>query len=85
MRTIITGKAKKVLSKLDKDTCKRIALAIEKLSENHKSVDIKKLKSTNIWRLRVGDYRILIQFNDSRNTALILDIKRRKDAYKDLS
>lgn len=56
---IIRKRAKKFIDKLPQNEKKRIIIAIEKLTD---SENVKKLKGyDDIFRLRVGDYRIIYQ------------------------
>lgn len=51
------------LEKLHSSVSRRIIIKIESMAENPSSCDIKKLKSSDYYRLRVGDYRILFIFD----------------------
>ncbi|MEO6437218.1 MAG: type II toxin-antitoxin system RelE/ParE family toxin [Tepidisphaeraceae bacterium] len=46
----------------------------------------KPLKGTrlNLWRLQVGDYRVIYQIEDRQLLVLIIDIGNRKDVYRGL-
>jgi len=46
--------------------------------------DIKKIKDSDFWRLRVGDYRVLYDTDKGEKTVYILSIKHRSDAYKEI-
>ena len=67
------------LRKLDNFVARIIIKNINKLSENPFSKDIKRLKNQNLFRLRVGDYRILFEIKDDIIT--ILKIGHRKNIY----
>jgi len=70
----------KYLQVLNKKTRKRIFSAIEKLPDKG---DIKKMKGQklkNIYRLRIGNYRII--FIMEKGWIKILDIDTRGDVYK---
>lgn len=70
--------ASKFLKKQDTTTKKRIITAINKMPAG----DIKKLKSRdNIYRLRVGDFRII--FDKYGKVIKIIKIDNRGQAYKD--
>ncbi|MEI7810826.1 MAG: hypothetical protein WCJ01_00210 [Ignavibacteria bacterium] len=45
----------KAYLKLDGKTQSRVTHALKKLKEDFNSCDIKKLKTMDVWRLRVGD------------------------------
>ena len=75
----LTKKAEKFIKKQDKGTQKRLIKAIIELPEG----DIKKLKGMNeIYRLRVGDFRILFERNDNELIILVIDIGNRGQIYK---
>jgi mRNA interferase RelE/StbE len=35
-----------------------------------------------IWRIRIGDYRVLYEIDDSAKTVIILKIAHRREAYR---
>ncbi len=62
MKVIITEPAKKDLSKLDDKTRARILAALERMAIRPDAADLKKLQGEqDIWRLRVGDWRVILQ------------------------
>lgn len=72
-------KAEKFIKKQDKDTQKRIIKAIIELPDG----DIKRLKGMNeIYRLRVGDFRILFEKNDKELIIVVIDAGNRGQIYK---
>jgi len=71
-----TKQAIKFLSKQDKATKIRIVHAINKLPNG----DIKKLQGKDGYRLRVGNYRIILDMNG--NVIKIIKIDNRGQIYK---
>jgi mRNA interferase RelE/StbE len=71
--------ALKELDKLESSVSRRIIKKIDEMSENTSSCDIKKLKASDYYRLRVGDYRIIFIFDN--NFIKILKIGHRKQIY----
>ena len=69
----------KFLEKQDKTQRLRIYKAIYKLPEG---TDIKKLQGYNLYRLRVGNYRILYSIDDTVKIITIENIDNRGDIYK---
>ncbi|MFO0965274.1 MAG: type II toxin-antitoxin system RelE/ParE family toxin [Gemmataceae bacterium] len=68
---------------LDKPIRARIIDALEKLRRNPRGHGAVKLKGEeSLWRIRVGDYRIVFEIEDDRLIVLVLCIAHRKDAYK---
>ena len=80
-KIIFEKEAQKFLDKQDKS--KRLGLyrAIYRLPEG---TDIKKLKGHNLYRLRVGDCRILYTVDDFIRLIDIESIDNRGDVYKRL-
>ncbi|MBS3085339.1 type II toxin-antitoxin system RelE/ParE family toxin [Candidatus Pacearchaeota archaeon] len=71
--------ALKELNKLETSISRRIIKKIDEMSRNSSSCDIKKLKASNDYRLRVGDYRILFLFD--KDSIKILKIGHRQQIY----
>lgn len=76
--------AKKELKKLDKQVILRILQAVESLAEDPwQSAASKKLVgSDSIYRLRVGDYRIIYNLESSVLTIEIIKVGHRKEIYR---
>lgn len=67
------------IEKLEGFISRRIFKKIDELSGNPFSKDIKRLKGSDYFRLRVGDYRVI--FSIEQNTIQILKIGHRKNIY----
>lgn len=75
----------KDLKKLDKKVIPLIINKIESLSNNPRSLQSIKLSGVlNSFRLRIGDYRVVYQINDSEKIVTIFGIGHRKEIYRDL-
>ena len=82
MKLVITSRAKRELSKLEKSTLKRIQVALNKLLTNPETADLKKLKGeSDTWRLRVGDYRVIMEIIHKEETIYVLRVRHRREAY----
>ena len=55
---------------------------IDALSNNPYSYKTKKLRNTDLYRIRVGDYRIIYQVDKEEKTVLITKIGHRREVYK---
>jgi len=83
VRINYTKQALKYLSKLDRPTIQRIKNAIVQLSHEPPEGDIKPLKGQeNIYRARMGDYRILFEIDADTGMIMIRKIAPRGEAYK---
>jgi len=85
VKIIFDTKTDKDIENIETKFVKRIFKKIEYLSLDpfSKNLDIKKLKNTEYFRLRVGDYRILYKIPNNEEIR-IFAIKHRKDAYKNI-
>ncbi|MBS3817139.1 MAG: type II toxin-antitoxin system RelE/ParE family toxin [Candidatus Thermoplasmatota archaeon] len=46
--------------------------------------DIKRIKGTDYWRLRVGDYRVFYDVDKGEKKVYIISVRHRSNAYKEL-
>ena len=60
---------------------KRIYNKINQLKDNPFSKDIKRLKNESAFRLRIGDYRVILDVDSKNNLIIILRIGHRKNIY----
>ena len=74
--------AAKELAKLDRGVQRRIAVRINRLASDPRGDAIKLRGADDIWRARVGDYRILYRIEDSRMLVLVIRIAHRREAYR---
>ena len=83
---LFTQKAKKQLSKLDRNIAKLIASWLKKNLEGcvNPRIHGKALVANKAgqWRYRVGDYRILAEIRDEEVIILVLQIGHRREIYK---
>lgn len=84
-KVVFTAQAKKELKKLDKHMSLFIVAWIRKNLEDcdNPRLQGKPLKGnlSNIWRYRIGDYRLLAEINDQEILILIVSVGHRKDVY----
>jgi mRNA interferase RelE/StbE len=74
--------ALKFLKGLAKKDAGRIVQAIEGLSLDPRPNGCKKLKGTEGYRIRIGDYRVVYSIEDSRLLISVVKIGNRKDIYE---
>ncbi len=81
---LIKRQAKKILQSLSRFDRNRITEKIVMLGINpdNPSLDIKSLKGTPFFRLRIGNWRVIYDRNDDVKVVAIEKIKPRGDAYK---
>ncbi len=69
--------------KLNAKMQKRIGSRIDALSDNPRPDGCTKLKgSTNTYRIRVRDYRVLYDVEDKRVVVIVIKVGHRRDDYR---
>ena len=88
MHTVLVSRTfQRQFNALDKNLQKRIRLALNKLEENpiypRPGADIKPLRDTKPQkhRLRVGDYRIIVDVREEIRILNVLRVGHRKNVY----
>lgn len=84
-KVVYSKKAEKQLKKLDKFISRRIVSWIDRNLDGRENPYFqgKGLEGTlhNLWRYRVGNYRILAKIDSNKIIILIISIAHRKDIY----
>lgn len=82
-RVRISPDADKQLAKFDNSVRVRVAQKIDALAENPRSPGCKKLRGDdNLWRARVGDYRIVFSIHDDLLLIVVIRIAHRREVYR---
>ena len=77
--------ARKELEKLDHSIALRILKKIENLPENPRPVGCKKLTGLNsLWRIRIGDYRVVYEIDDPHRRIDISIVRHRSKVYNNI-
>jgi len=81
----IRKKALKELEVLPKKTNEKIAQAIDALAQDPRPSGCKKLKGEEeyLWRIRIGDYRIIYSIEESIKIIDIRRIGHRRNIYEE--
>jgi len=80
---IIKPSAEKSFARLEKFQKIKIIKAIENLAVNPRPQGFKKLKSfAELYRIRVGDYRIIYSIDNNVLIITVVKIGHRKEIYK---
>ncbi|MFV1969257.1 MAG: type II toxin-antitoxin system RelE/ParE family toxin [Pirellulaceae bacterium] len=71
------------LKKLPRDIQRRVKDTIDSLEDDPRQPTAKKLQGAeNLWRVRVGDYRILYEIEAAKYVVLVIRIAHRKEVYR---
>lgn len=77
--------ADKQLAKLPQDVQRRIVAAVDDLANDPRPAGVVKIAGDdNLWRIRVGDYRVVYEIHDDRLLVLVIRVAHRKDVYRGL-
>ncbi len=83
MRLVVTEQAEKDLLDIDPRHRQRIQKSIDRMLADPRSSDLKKLKGhENTWRLRVGDWRVILEIDQTEGVIYAHRIKHRREAYR---
>lgn len=74
---------RKAIRKIDKAAIPRIIEAVEELATDPRPINSKKLKgSDSVYRIRVGNYRVLYEICDGLLLVEVVKIGHRRDVYQ---
>lgn len=80
-----TRQSRKQLDQLPIPVKKRILKRLLALEDHPQSSSAKKLSGQEeIWRLRVGDYRVIYEIQGERLVVLVLRVGHRREVYRGL-
>ncbi len=77
-------KAQKSFEKLSPSIQSRVTNIIKALSGNPRPKGVKVLqgKLKGVWRIRIGDHRLLYDIDDDEKNIVLLDVGHRKNIYR---
>jgi mRNA interferase RelE/StbE len=82
-RVFLTPEARRNMLALPKDVVRRVDACILALAGKPRPPQTRKLKGEgDLWRVRVGDYRILYQIEDDRLVVIVIRIAHRREVYR---
>jgi mRNA interferase RelE/StbE len=67
---------------LPKEIQHRIQSQIDELGRNLRGFSHFRMQGVNAFRIRVGDYRIIYQFDAAKNELYLVAVGNRRDVYK---
>jgi mRNA interferase RelE/StbE len=77
--------ADRQLRKLARPVQKRISEAIEGLAEEPRPSGVERIAGSNdMWRIRVGNYRVVYMIEDDRLVVLVVRLGPRRSVYRGL-
>lgn len=80
---LISRRAVRALASLPRSEQQRVRAAIDLLAENPRPPGCRPLKGEpGVYRVRVGDYRILYEVFDQRLVVHVVRVAHRRDVYR---
>ena len=83
-RIELRRRAQRTLDKLPKNDFEAIIEAIKNLAQTPRPRGIEKVKSTGLWRIRQGDYRIIYAIDDNERLVTVVRVGHRREIYRAL-
>jgi mRNA interferase RelE/StbE len=74
-------RAERDLARLDPQVTRRVIAALDRLLDQDPSLDLRRLKGSDEWRLRVGDWRVRLQLDFDTRTVVVVRVLPRGRAY----
>jgi len=79
---LLHPKAAKELQALDEQLRTRIRNRLGELGRDPEKIG-KRLKYTDFWSLRIGDYRAIYEISEEKRQVIVLFVGHRKNVYDD--
>ena len=80
---VFTRSARRELERLEAGVARRIISRVEALAEAPRPRGCVKLQgATDLWRIRVGDYRVIYSLDDDAHLVDIRIVRHRSDVYR---
>jgi mRNA interferase RelE/StbE len=81
-KVIFTKSVKKDFRKIPKRQVSKILNEISDLAKNPRSFKTKKLRGEKLYRLRVGNYRVIYDIQDNLMLIFVVKLGHRSDIYR---
>lgn len=79
---VLTPSARRDIRRLDRQISRRVEHALDQLAANPASAELRKLKGRNESRLRVGDWRVLLELDHQAHQVVVHHVLPRGRAYR---
>ena len=80
---VITRSPQKALDRLESDMYARITRKLEELEDNPRPMGVEKLSGReDLYRVRVGDWRIVYAIQDQELIVLVVKVAHRREVYR---
>jgi mRNA interferase RelE/StbE len=83
-RIELRRKVQRSLDKLPKRDFDAIIDTVKNLANSPRPKGVEKIKSTGLWRIRQGNYRVVYSIDDKQQIVTIVRIGHRREVYREL-
>jgi mRNA interferase RelE/StbE len=80
----VRRRAQRALDKLPKSDFQAVIEAIKNLAQTPRPRGIEKVKTTGLWRIRQGDYRIIYAIEDNEHLVTVVRVGHRREVFRAL-
>ena len=81
-RVVVTNRARRDLRSLEPEVARRVLQALERLAATGHG-DVRRMRGRGlVWRLRVGDWRVMFSYELRERTVSVLSVHHRREAYR---
>ena len=77
-------RAQRTLHRLPQTDFEAAVEAVKQLAQTPRPRGMEKVKTTGLWRIRQGDYRIIYSIDDSQQLVTVVRIGHRREIYRSL-
>ena len=77
-------RAQRALDRLPEADFQAVVEAIKELAQIPRPRGVEKVKTTGLWRVRQGDYRIVYGIDDNQQLVTVVRIGQRQEIYRSL-
>ncbi len=81
-RVELTPAAQRDLKRVEVSVARRISQTLAALAEEPRPFGSRRLRESDLYRVRVGDYRIIYQTRDAILVVLIVRVRHRSEVYR---
>jgi mRNA interferase RelE/StbE len=79
---LFESRAERDLARLDPPVARRVISALDRLLTQDPSLDLRRLRNSDEWRVRVGNWRIRLRLEFDTRTVIVVRILQRGRAYE---
>ena len=76
--------AQRALDRLPRTDFQAVIEAIKGLARTPRPRGVEKVRSTGLWRIRQGDYRIIYAIDDNQQLVTVVRVGHRREIYRSI-